>query len=755
VTRRRHAIWQRLRRPWLPAICAAGAAVWLALPIDPQELVPRDALSLRITDRHSVPLAERLSRADGRSLRLPANEPLPELLASAFVAVEDQRFWSHVGVDPLAVARAALGNWRAGRVTSGASTLTMQLVREVFPPQAGWSRTWWAKLRESALAVRMELHLSKQDILRAHLDRVALGHQLFGVEAASRFYFSKPAHRLTHAEAAALVTIAQAPSARDPLRRPQVVRAALSRTLDKWKLPDGRSQQAREESITWAPFKTPSLAPHFVQAVVDQVPNDATMVRTTLDAALQRDVELEVDDELQRLAARHLSQAAVVVLDNATGEVRAWVGSGNFYGEEGQNDGVRALRQPGSTLKPFVYGLMLQDGATAATLFEDVDAQIATPFGDYTPRNYDRKSHGPVRLRAALANSYNVPAVLAADRVGPQRALDLLHRAGFTSLTESASHYGVGIVLGNGDVSLLDLARGYRGLARGGVVSELHTILDAQDGNGAHLTIPQASKPQRFLSKDVTLLLADILSDNVARAPAFGLDNALRLPFPTAVKTGTSRAYVDNWTIGFTHEVTVAVWAGNFDGTPMEYVSGVTGAGPLFNRVMRRAMRDVRPSALVDRSRFSHAIICPLSGQLAGPHCEHHFDEVFIGVAGKSTKPEQVCTMHRGGGDVHLPSQLTTWARMHDVSYQIAHSRSVILSPRDGDEFLLEPGVPRNSQAIPLRVAAPKDAWLVADGERLDVPRDRGELLARLGEHSVELWNAQGLLARSRYRVVE
>ncbi len=217
--------------------------------------------------------------------------------------------------------------------------------------------------------------------------------------------------------------------------------------------------------------------------------------------------------------------------------------------------------------------------------------------GAWLPRNYDRRQHGPVRLRAALANSYNVPAVELTDALGPERVLEVLRQAGFSSLDASAEHYGAGLVLGNGDVSLWELARAYRGLARGGVVEPMRLVRSATDRLGAPVAARPELEPRRFLPSDAVALLTDVLSDETARAPAFGLDNALRLPFPVAAKTGTSRAYVDNWTVGFTRERTVAVWVGNFDGRPMQRVSGITGAGPLFARVMRRAMAGVRPAA--------------------------------------------------------------------------------------------------------------------------------------------------------------
>ena len=292
--------------------------------------------------------------------------------------------------------------------------------------------------------------------------------------------------------------------------------------------------------------------------------------------------------------------------------------------------GSEPRRQPGSALKPFAYGLALGSGWTPASVLSDVDLEVETAGGAWLPRNYDRRQHGPVRLRAALANSYNVPAVELTDALGPERVLEVLRQAGFTSLEASAEHYGAGLVLGNGDVSLWS-SPAPTGASRGAEWS-------SRSGSCARRQRPEASgsppRPsctaRRFLPPGVVALLTDLLSDEGARAPAFGLDNALRLPFPVAAKTGTSRAYVDNWTVGFTRERTVAVWVGNFDGRPMQRVSGITGAGPLFARVMRRAMAGLRPAPLVDRTRFERVRIVRSRGTAPARPAPARTSEVFL-----------------------------------------------------------------------------------------------------------------------------
>jgi penicillin-binding protein 1C len=518
-------------------------------------------------------------------------------------------------------------------------------------------------------------------------------------------------------------------------------------------------------------------APHLVEQLVRDLPRlglvDAAVVETTIDAALQADAE-----ELLRAELAHgrVEQAAAIVLDNETGEVLAYVGSADFLDEQrlGQNDGVRALRQPGSALKPFAYGMALASGYTPASLLSDLEVHLATPGGDYVPRNYDRRLHGPVRLRAALANSYNVPAVALAGALGPERVLEVLRAAGFESLRETASHYGVGLVLGNGDVSLRELARAYRGLARGGVLEPLFEVRSARDHGGRALPVRTELAARRFLPAPAVTLLTDILSDEAARAPAFGLDNALRLPFRVAAKTGTSRAYVDNWTVGFTAQRTVAVWAGNFDGRPMRGVSGITGAAPIFGRLMARAMRGLPPQPLVEPGRFEHARICAFSGKRAGHACPSAIEERFLA----GTAPAERCTMHRnlvrGEGEVEatvldVGPAFYSWARAEGLeagpwlegeAREPAADAVRILLPGDGDEYLLEAGLPAESQAVPLRLRVP------ATTRRLEARTDDGtvvpleppfvaRLTARPGWRRVEIWAPSGAapLASARFLV--
>jgi penicillin-binding protein 1C len=703
-------------------VLCVGAVAWVALPVPARVLTTDARLGVTIEDRHGVSL--RSTRAtDGSDARWVAYGRVDPDLINAFVAVEDKRFWDHHGIDPVAAGRALRANLRAGKTVSGASTITMQLARLLHPAE----RSWTGKMAQAFWALRLEAHLSKQQIMEQYLNRVHLGEGTVGVGAASVLYFGASASELSIAQAATLAGLAHAPSRDNPhasatrAKRRQAVALARMNRLGFASTDD--VARAREESLASAGRVAPFIAPHFTTRVLSWAPEDQALgatgrVRTSLDVDLQRALEAEVRHTVETLRDRRVEHAAAVVLDNDTGEVLAWVGSPDFWApKDGQTDMVVSPRQPGSALKPFLYAVALDRGYTAASVLPDIPKSYPTATGPYQPRNYDRRFRGPVRAREALASSYNVPAVELASALGAGTLLQTLRLAGFESLGRDAEFYGLGLSLGNGDVTLVELANAYRALANGGEWRPW-TWHPAADGSGPGRG--DASEARRVASPVASAIVLDILSDPAARIPGFGVSTPFDFPFPVAVKTGTSRHFTDNWAVGTTGGFTVAVWAGNFSGRAMEGVSGVTGAGPLLHRAVMAVSRRVPPGSLVTPADVGAVSVpvCRLSGLRATAECAA-LTEWFV----PGTEPRRDDDWERGGA-VTLPDEYREWSRQGLAAARIDVARGSSSSEtgaRRGasgapDESVAERSPPRDIRLAQFRIVSP------AEGDRYSVP---------------------------------
>lgn len=591
---------------------------------------------VRVLDKDGALLGERPSRAGLRGRKVSLADVSPRLVA-ATLASEDARFFDHAGLDARAVLRAALSNVKRGRVVSGGSTLTQQLVKRIDHEGRPRPRTVAAKLVEAARAANLETVASKERILEAYFERLDYGRGHAGPEAAARGYFGVSAKDVSLAQAAFLAVLPRAPSALDPYRHEDRVvalqRELLARMRDREVISAADAARALAEPLELAPRARPRLvAPHVVLAASRGAPEDG-VVRTTLDRDLQRDVEGYVAAHAARLRARGARNVAVVVVDVATSAVLAEVGTVAF-GERSAGsavDAVRARRQPGSTLKPFVYARSFEGGLSPMAMLADVPTDLGGHGASYAPENFDGTYLGPVSAREALAASLNVPAVQLAGDLGAASLVTTLRAAGL-SLPEGARRYGLSIALGSGEVTPLELATAYTTLARGGSFAPLRTR--AEDGSAA---------PVRVIAPDAVALVTDALADPLARVRGLRTRGPFELPFPVAVKTGTSSGYRDAWTAGYTRERVVVVWTGNLDGTPTDRLTGAAGAGPLFTDVIARAMRDVtRRSALLDADLLDEADVCPLSGLRAGPACTGHVHRRFA----KGKAPREVCNAH-------------------------------------------------------------------------------------------------------------
>lgn len=647
--------------PWMILI---GVAVFTVLPPELASRSPVSTsdgarpLSVRIFDRDHHLLRDVRTDDQKRADRKPLAD-FGDDLVHAVIAAEDRRFYRHPGVDPIAMARAFGSSILARRIVSGASTLTQQLARNV----TGAPRNLSSKLSVMALALRIEASLSKDEILEEYLNRVEFGPQIRGAEAAARYYFDKPAKELSLAEAAALAGIPRGPSLYDPKKGTSRLLRRRNRVLDRMAsaglVTTEQAERAKNEPIVLATHFSSGGAPHFVRSLVSgtvdpcadaaPIPSDVVEVTTTLDIGLEREVTELARATVRDLDKQHVTAASVVVLDNTNGDILAYVGAPDFadVARLGQNDGARALRQPGSSLKPFVYELGMEKlGMSPSTLLPDLEMTFATADGgDYRPQNYDERFHGPVLLRDALGSSFNVPAVWTAERIGVPAVVDRLRAIGLCSISEPASHYGLGVALGDPEVQLISLANAYATLARGGVLLPVRGVLEQKRWDGTTVAL-QASTPKRILDERATYLVTDVLADKTARLASFGEGSVLELPFAVAAKTGTSKGYRDNITVGFTPEVTVAVWVGNFDGSPMKGVSGITGAGPLFRSVMLAAARRRPPTPFIVPEGIDTALVCPLSGKRPQPDCHHRRVDMRMRGRSDTVSGDGSCDMH-------------------------------------------------------------------------------------------------------------
>lgn len=729
----------------------------------PAELLEGHTGSVRVLDRDGHLLREALPRDGSRTAWVKAADAT--LVARALVATEDRRFTSHHGVDFRAAVRAVASNVAHLRTVSGASTITMQLARAVRPHR----RTLWGKLFEAALALRIERSLTKDQILEEYLNRAPFGPNLMGVGAASLAYFDKSPSALSLGEASLLAGMVHAPGALALQKHPDSARArrntVLSRMAAAGVIDRAKAKIAAEEPIVVQQRIAAFGALHFVRALLagrlGAVPDaSGGSITTTLDIEIQRTAEIATKRVISSLAAQRVTAASVVVLDNDTGDILAYVGSPDFFDDQhgGQNDGILAMRQPGSTLKPFVYELALERlGMTPATVLPDIELHLMTPQGDFAPHNYDESFHGPVRMREALANSLNVPAVFVADQLGAAALVERLRALGF-SLDSSVEDYGAAIALGDGEVSLLELANAYATLARGGILKPIRAALSV-DVAGT-VTPIAVSADVRVMPELAAARITDVLKDATARVASFGEGGVLEFPFDVADKTGTSKGYRDNWAVGFTGHVTVAAWVGNFDGSPMDHVGGITGAGPLFHDVMDAAMQFFEKSSLpVSRSDIAGDLariaICPLSGARVTSACPNHVFEWFThgeaaelaycemhermaidprnglraGSARRGACPSVARTFERfpprytawalGANRALAPSEVSSECPNDDTDTSSPVGAITIRYPLDGARFVIDPDRPKDAQVLAVSVVAPvgtPEVTLLVDG---------------------------------------
>lgn len=585
---------------------------------------------------------------------------MPKALRDATIAVEDANFYENPGVDLRGIVRAMLQNYQSQEVVSGASTITQQLVRNVLlPPEQRSAVSFERKLREAILAFKVSRKYSKDQILGMYLNEVYYGNQAYGVEAAAQTYFGKHVWELNVAEATLIAGLPQSPTVLNPLTNLAGAKARQKITLGLMVkfgyITTAEARAAFGAPLNFVPQQTSLVAPHFVFYVrqlleqrygPDVLYRGGLRVVTSLDLHWQAEAEHVVRERLAELRARNASNAGVVML-SPEGQVLAMVGSADYNDQaiDGEVNVALAPRQPGSALKPIVYAAAMRRGWTPATVLWDEPTEFKLSDGTvYAPHNYDDSWHGPQRLRMALANSLNIPAVKAMEFVGVENFVEQAHAMGITTLNDTSA-YGLALVLGAGEVRLLDLTNVYNTIRNGGYKRDPVPILKVTNSRGEVLENISEAPGRQALGEhgeQIAYLLTDILSDNLAREYMFGPGNVMELPDgrPAAVKTGTSNDWRDSWAVGFTRDVTVGVWVGNSDGAPMQEVAGVNGAGTIWREIMDRYHAGRPILVFPSPSGISTAAICADTGALAADACPSRIEEHFV--AGTEPKTSDV-----------------------------------------------------------------------------------------------------------------
>lgn len=652
-----------------------------------------------IRDRWGEPLA--ILPTESARVCLP--KPLKELgdhLPTATTSIEDHRFYRHPGVDGIAMTGAILRNLRNLRVISGASTITQQLIKISSPP---CPRDLRAKWREAFAAMKLERIWTKDQILEAYLNRIDYGNRRFGSEAAAQAYFGKPAKDLSFEEAVFLAGLPQSPVRLNPWKNLPASSRRYQRNMERlvsqdWS-PEGWASSVGLQVPPVGNFAPPSQAAHFLSELRKRGQIKSSL-QTSLDPQMQKAVETLLAAHLGEVGGFGIADAAVVVLENSTGEVRAMACAGSAA--HAAINSATIPRSAGSTLKPLLYALAINDRSfTAASLLPDTPDAITVEYRDYDPQNYSGRYFGPVRMRDALGNSLNVPAVVVLSQMGARESFLRLQGWGL-SFPGGFDDYGAGFILGNASVSLLDLAGAYASLARGGIAWK------------PRLTPSEAISSRQVVSPEACEIVTDMLADNNARLLSFGNNSPLHLAERTAVKTGTSSGFRDGWCVGYNAGHTVAVWAGNLDGQPMGEVLAVKSTAPLWASIMKYLYgQGDQPLSVPEESPSLRKVRIAAETGLLPREGERTLEEWFL----PGTEPTLSAESFYEDNKLVLPEEYAAWcASGHNrLGARVKPTGLNILYPRDGAVFSLNSRLSADRQRIVPQSSDPDCLWFLND----------------------------------------
>ncbi len=663
------------------ALAAVGVYAYYAQELpsaDEIEIVEEHFETTKLYDRTGQTLIYEIVNPLGDRTYVHLDQ-VPEHFRNAVIALEDKTFYTNPGFDPQGITKAFIDNL-TGENVRGGSSITVQLVKNVLiSPEERYKKSYARKIKETILAVEITRRFDKDQILQWYLNTNFYGNLATGVEAAAQVYFGKHIWELDLAECSMLALIPQSP-AYNPIDDWEEAKKRQRITLDRMvdegfitaqeaEAAYGQELQVRKRGILerfdvqvphFSLFAEKQLVEMFGE---DLVYRGGLRVFTTVDLDLHARVEQIARDHIASLQEleKDVTNAAVVVIDPRTAEILVMMGSLDYWNEEidGEVNNALAENQPGSSFKPFTYLTAFSQGYSPADLVMDVRTTFLEPL--YTPENYDRKYHGPQRLRQALARSYNIPAVKVLDWVGVDNVIKTAHRLGINTLDKDLDYYGLSLTLGGGEVTLLDMSYAFGVLANGGVMSgisraeemrrpgyrELDPVpfLRVEDRSGNVIWEYTGPATQRVVDAKLNYLLVNVISDDVARLAAFGYDNALELPDgrPAAAKTGTTNNFWDAWTVGFTPQLVTGVWVGNADNAPMDRVAGANGAAPIWNQVMTAALEGESVEQFIRPPGLKDALVCSVSGKLPTEHCPYQVHEIFV----EGNEPTTYCDVHQ------------------------------------------------------------------------------------------------------------
>ena len=798
----------------LIVLCTGG---WLSLffPFPELDAFMQRDWSTRIYDRGGN-LIQILALEDGIRREFTAYASIPPDAVRIFLAAEDKDFFSHHGIDVAAIARAAYQNISSGKRVSGASTVTMQLARLVVPAKR---RTFFAKLREARNALRIERRLSKQAILELYLNSLPFGFQTEGITSAARNFFALPLSELTAEQLCCLAVIPRRPAGYNPLEYPEACAkkaAALYRSIFMQEIgeQDGQQDTSLTDRLLQAArtarrFEYPFEMPHYIEYLVrrykagdfypqPEVPQDGTQHQLeyspkitqesnppqwnsqtqtahqpvsaspkaapqalppdwylTADSALTAQAELLLRAQLKNNPQARIHNGAVLVIENATGNILAWVGSNSYFDDEsnGKIDGVTALNQSGSSSKPFLYALALEQGWKPSDVLPDIPIRFGKEEA-YIPRNFNNRFNGPVRLRVALASSLNIPAVYLLNEIGIETYLRTLEELGFQSINTESSDVKLSLALGSVPVPLYELVRAFSVFPRDGVLLPLRSFTDGSTADGF-------SSPRQVFSADTARLICSILSDSAARAKGFGFSSPLKAPFPAIFKTGTANQFQSLIALASSSAFTVGIWMGNFAGDTVIGKTGSSAPAAIARRLLIRLHSQpltdglsAPANAFAEPEHWRRESICALSGMLAGSACPNTVQE-YLPSNQSSTKSaiynarsryrEQEsgrCTWHRteNGRTVTVyPEGYRRWFAniTRHGSIGQPHNTLTLIRPANGSHFVSNPRY--RGTGVPIEITGgTEDTVHIIYDNRLPIILNRpflGTLPLEKGEH--------------------